>query len=540
MLTPEYLAGLPDEMVALYSEAEADVLADMARRIATYDYWIPAADWQYRKLVEAGACREDILRTLSKLTWRTREQLEALIRKASTETLKSDGMVYADLGHEVPDWRSSAALIDILNDAFAATMGAMQNITRTTAVNASQQFTAALDKAWMKVQTGAFDLNTAVRDAVKEIASSGVAAVKYASGRTDTLEVAVRRAVVTGVNQCSGRLQLEFARQLGCEFMETTAHADARPTHAVWQGQIVSLNGREGYLSLDDVGYGRVDGIFGANCRHGWRPWEEGAQRVWSEEKLRELNEPKYEYNGKKLTAYEASQLQRKMERGIRRWKRENTAMKAAGQDTTESAVKLRQARERLKDFLNQTGLKRQSAREQVNGFGRSEVSTASAAAREYYDVWSKSMNINDSIKTLANYYEVKYTDSPRYELLQRYVHSVDSGRLSPLAGFGLYEQYYNKIETELVGVTVGGVQITGQSQHFLERVFGCMQDPKTGKPRDGVALDDVLDCVKKPVDTRQIRVDTNGERSFVVIGRSVIVSVNPDTGRLIQTNEWR
>lgn len=366
MLTPEYLAGLPDEMVALYGEAERDILADMARRIATYDYWIPAADWQYRKLREAGVCREEILRILSGLTGRTEAELEALIQKAATEALKSDAKVYADLGYDVTDWRMSQALIEILNDGFAATLGELRNLTRTTAVNAAQQFAAALDKAWMKVQTGTFDLNRAVRDAVKELSAAGVSAAKYASGRTDTLEVAVRRAVVTGINQCAGRLQLELAQQLGCRFMEITAHADARPSHALWQGQIVSLDGREGYLTLDDVGYGKIDGIFGVNCRHGWGPWDEGAERVWSEEKLRELNEPKYEYNGQKLTAYEASQTQRKIERNIRRWKRENAAMKAAGQDTTESAVKLRQWQEAQKDFLNQTGLKRQSAREQI------------------------------------------------------------------------------------------------------------------------------------------------------------------------------
>ncbi len=368
MLTPEYLAGLPDEMVALYGEAEQDILADMARRIATYDYWIPAADWQYRKLREAGVCRQEILRILSGLTGRTEAELEALIKQAATEALKSDAKVYADLGYDVTDWRESRALIAILNDGFAATMGELRNLTRTTAVNAAQQFSAALDKAWMKVQTGAFDLNTAVRDAVKEISAAGVSAAKYASGRTDTLEVAVRRAVVTGINQCAGRAQLKLAQELGCEFMEITAHADARPSHAVWQGQIVSLEGREGYLSLDDVGYGRVDGIFGVNCRHGWGPWREGAACAWSEDKLRELNEPKYEYNGQKLTAYEASQTQRNIERNIRRWKREYTAMKAAGQDTTEASVKLRQWQEKQRDFLSQTGLKRQSAREQIYG----------------------------------------------------------------------------------------------------------------------------------------------------------------------------
>lgn len=408
MLTPEYLAGLPDELVALYGEAERDILADMARRIATYDYWIPAADWQYRKLREAGVCREEILRILSSLTGRTEAELEALIQKAATEALKSDAKVYADLGYDVTDWRMSQALIEILNDGFAATLGELRNLTRTTAVNAAQQFAAALDKAWMKVQTGTFDLNRAVRDAVKELSAAGVSAAKYASGRTDTLEVAVRRAVVTGINQCAGRLQLKLAQQLGCKFMEITAHADARPSHAVWQGQIVSLEGREGYLTLDDVGYGKIDGIFGVNCRHGWGPWDEGAERVWTEEKLRELNAPKYEYNGQKLTAYEASQTQRKIERNIRRWKRENAAMKAAGQDTTESAVKLRQWQETQKDFLNQTGLKRQSAREQIYSSTNSAVKPLKSAQTDVI-ITPKERNEASDVHTIGRIDIEKY-----------------------------------------------------------------------------------------------------------------------------------
>lgn len=414
MLTPEYLAGLPDEIVALYGEAERDILADMARRIATYDYWIPAADWQYRKLREAGVCREEILRILSSLTGRTEAELEALIQKAATEALKSDAKVYADLGYDVTDWRMSQALIEILNDGFAATLGELRNLTRTTAVNAAQQFAAALDKAWMKVQTGTFDLNRAVRDAVKELSAAGVSAAKYASGRTDTLEVAVRRAVVTGINQCAGRLQLKLAQQLGCKFMEITAHADARPSHALWQGQIVSLEGREGYLTLDDVGYGKIDGIFGVNCRHGWGPWDEGAERVWTDEKLRELNAPKYEYNGQKLTAYEASQTQRKIERNIRRWKRENAAMKAAGQDTTESAVKLRQWQETQKDFLNQTGLKRQSAREQVEGWGRKQAREASVIAKRELEKYSSyNYNRDGTIVVTDDWTQLKHPHVP-------------------------------------------------------------------------------------------------------------------------------
>lgn len=94
------------------------------------------------------------------------------------------------------------------------------------------------------------------------------------------------------------------------------------------------------------------------------------------------MNAPKYTYNGEKLTEYEASQKQRAIERNIRRWKREYKAMEAAGLDTSEAAAKLKRWQDKQKDFISQTGLKRQTEREQVEGFGRREAARANAAVK--------------------------------------------------------------------------------------------------------------------------------------------------------------
>ena len=88
----------------------------------------------------------------------------------------------------------------------------------------------------------------------------------------------MRRAMVTGINQTAIDISLHNARQLNCRFMELSAHSDARTgdggpdytNHSWWQGQIVSLDGEPGYLSLKDIGYGDVKGFGGANCRHNW------------------------------------------------------------------------------------------------------------------------------------------------------------------------------------------------------------------------------------------------------------------------------
>jgi hypothetical protein len=105
--------------------------------------------------------------------------------------------------------------------------------------------------------------------------------------------------------------------------------------------------------------------------------------RTWSDEELQKLKEPRYTYNGKKLTEEEARAQQRYIERQIRRWKRENVAMQAAGKDTTQSAVKLKQWQERQEGFLSQTGLKRSSSRDHVEGFGYEEATKAAADAKK-------------------------------------------------------------------------------------------------------------------------------------------------------------
>ena len=187
------------------------------------------------------------------------------------------------------------------------------------------------------MSSGAFDYEAAVRSAIKELAGAGLAAIEYPdSGRVDSIETAVRRAVITGINQTAGKLQMELADEVGCDLVEVSAHAGARPEHTLWQGKIYSRSGTsEKYPDfVTATGYGTGAGLCGWNCRHSFGPYIEGAPQVWTDEKLAELNEPKYEY------------------RNIRRWNREADALKAAGQDASAERAKAAAWRARKKDFL--------------------------------------------------------------------------------------------------------------------------------------------------------------------------------------------
>lgn len=215
--------------------------------------------------------------------------------------------------------------------------------------------------------------------------------VTYPSGHRDTLEVACRRAVLTGVNQTGAKLQEARMDEMGASFVEVTAHGGARPSHAVWQGRRYHRGGAVDYLGqhYEDfesaTGYGTGAGLCGWNCRHTFFVVfpELGSPPAWTQESLEALNARDIEYDGRLYTRYEISQMQRARERAVRKWKRRYLAEDAAGADTTASAMKLRQARQSLADFTRATGGRVDSARTSVHGFGRSASSKASYAARK-------------------------------------------------------------------------------------------------------------------------------------------------------------
>lgn len=230
--------------------------------------------------------------------------------------------------------------------------------------------------------------------------------------------------------------------------------------------------------------------------------------------------------------------MQRARERNVRKWKKRYLSESAAGLDTTDSAVRLKAARQSLSEFAKATGGRVDSARVSVPKFGRSEASRASAKSQAHHTEWLKSINAQSTnLNTVAKYYDAKYNNTEEYQLLSKYSYSVQQGKISPLAGFDNYSSGYHRIQTELVGhKAANGIEITGQSMHFMERVLGTINDPKDNKPRSGVEVDDVISCVLTGR-ARGVKFDSAGRPSILFFSQKCGVSVNPDTGELVQCN---
>ena len=371
-LDPQYLDSLPQTLVDMYSLVEIDILEDMARRISTYDFFIPAAMHQNQKLQEIGLTQQYIIEALAGMTGQTQQEIVDLLTEAGEVAVEDDTEYYKAAEVYNPDEINTEALYKQLNSGLLQTQQAFKNITRTTANTATKQFENALDRAWTQINVGGMDYNTAIQRAIKDLSQQGVGAIAYKSGRVDSIEVAVRRAVVTGANQTAAKVQETLADELGVDLVEVTAHGGARPEHAKWQGKVYSRNGRkviDGVVYEDfktATRYGHGDGLGGWNCRHNFHPYIHGAPRTWSDKQIKDLDKKNISYNGEKYTEYEASQIQRGIERDIRSLKRQIAAIEAGGGDASAERSQLRKAQKTYTKFTEDTGLKKQTARTKV------------------------------------------------------------------------------------------------------------------------------------------------------------------------------
>lgn len=380
MIPPSEYDRLCERITTIYEELDNAIIEDMASRIVRMGGVTEATKWQAKQLRESGRLYEEIIAEISKYTDLSRNQVNSLFEDAGSESIGNDNRRYRAAGLEGVV-KMSDAVLQTLEAGIEKCNGSLQNLTLTTANASQMEYINACNQAYMQVVSGAFSYQEAIKQAVRRTAEDGIS-VLYPSGKRDRIEVAVRRSVLTGIGQTVRKISLINAGEMGCDLMEITAHAGARPEHARWQGKVVSLSGRRGYLSTGDIGYGTGEGFGGWNCRHDWFPFFEGiSEPAYTPQQLEKLDEKNIEYNGKMYSQYEISQIQRRYEREIRAAKREQSAFKVAVEEADDPELRqamqesmnhanalLRDRQDKMRDFIRQTGQDRDYFREQNYG----------------------------------------------------------------------------------------------------------------------------------------------------------------------------
>lgn len=377
MLTADQLDVLPNPILELFERYHTSILEDIARRLANLDY--TSAAWQVQRLNEAGLLYAQILSRLSDLTGQSEDTLKTIFENAGVKAFAFDDRIYRAAGLNPLPLNLSPNVMEALTIGLQKTGGLLRNLTLTTAMSGYDVFIDASDLAYMQVSTGALDYNTAIREAVKSVAEKGLQVIYYDSGHRDQVDVAVRRAVLTGVSQTVGEMQLKRAEDMGSDLVQTSAHIGARnkgsvpENHELWQGRIFTLGTDPENANYPDfyavTGYGTITGLMGINCRHSFFPFFKGiSEAFYDEAGLTDLADRTVTYSGETISFYDATQIQRKLERAIRKAKRVAAPVAAAGLDNSQEIEAIYLAQAKMRDFIRQTGLTRQYQREQVDG----------------------------------------------------------------------------------------------------------------------------------------------------------------------------
>ena len=384
MFTPSELERMPVEIERRMSELEERILEDIIRRIRINDEITRSADWQIYRLVQMGQSTEYIQKQIQLALNFTDEEIKNLYEGAIKSGYTRDEDVYDKVGADFIPFKDNTELQQLIQSVIEQTKEQMENITQTLGfaidMGGKRVFTPlaeylqkTLDTAVLEVTSGTFDYNTTLKKVVAELTKSGLRTVDYETGWSNRIEVAARRALMTGANQVVGKINDQNAKALGTDFFEVSWHATARPTHQEWQGRVYSRK-----ELVDICGLGTVTGLLGANCYHSYFPFVPGiSKRQWTDEQLDEMNAKENElktYRGKDYTTYEATQRQRRLESLMRSQRQRIKLLKSGGadeEDIISAMAKYRATMSQYTAFSKQMGLPQQRERIYIDGLGR-------------------------------------------------------------------------------------------------------------------------------------------------------------------------
>lgn len=383
MFTPTEIEALPSAMEQLYRSLQLNIMSDLTERLkANGEEITSAADWQINRLYELGVSKDEINSLIQSTLDVSDDEIDRIYDEVVKSGYARNEELYTSKGKKYISYAENKQLQQLVKAVKNQTKSEYRNITGSLGFavrNADNTlsftpladfYQRTLDNGLMQIASGAVDYNTVLKKAVKAMTDSGLRTVDYASGWSNRVDVAARRALMTGFNQVVAKVNEDNAEQLGTEYFEVSYHRGARPTHQVWQGRVYSKK------ELETVcGLGTVTGLCGANCYHSYSPFIKGIDTpTYSEEELDRINEeentPK-EYNGRQYTAYEAQQRQRQLETAMRadRQKIELLTQGGADDDTiTGAKVRYFQRQDEYVKFSKAMNLPQQWERVTVNG----------------------------------------------------------------------------------------------------------------------------------------------------------------------------
>ncbi len=376
------LEQIPQEVVKQISELETRIMTDIVERIRKNGFSSASSDWQITRLQQLGESDQNIQKMIRQALGDIDVSLDKIFSDTVYEEYYGHARSYKLFGREQIPFEQNTQLQELIGGIRQQTGDTFRNMTNSmgfaikdpvsgkiTYSPLMKFYQDTLDAAMWDLLSGGFDFNTILNRTVSRMTTSGIRWIDYDSGNRNRVDVAARRAILTGFGQIQGKINEQVAQELETDRYEVSAHVGARPEHQKWQGRVWTME------QLQRVcGLGTVTGLKGANCYHDYEAFPPGSIRNYTDEQLeqmmREDNTPK-SYGEKKYTTYEALQKQRYMERCMRKTRQEIKLLKSG--EAPEQEIILKKAKyqgqlQKYSEFSKAMGLPEQMKRVYQDG----------------------------------------------------------------------------------------------------------------------------------------------------------------------------
>ncbi len=446
MLTPDYFYGKSDKLVELYQELEDWILQDIAMRLLKNGEISGTADRELWRLQQLGLHNDEIIKKIAKLSGLSQKEVRRILRESVMTSFSDDEEVLSKLGTVTPPLQNNA-VIAAMNAEMQKTFGELNNLTRTTMLQSQKDLLNLLNEVDLRVATGFQSYSSAVCEVLDRYAQKGVT-IDYPTGATRSLEAAVRCCIVTSMNQTAAQVTNQYIAEGGIEYVLVSAHMGARhddkhpddlQSHDHWQGKVYKIVGRDdgienlmeatGYTIDPDSGQGTVVnplGLHGYNCRHSHKPWDLALRNPYVDAD----GNPKIDIH-ESQELYQRQQEQRRMERAIRKTKRELLMKKAEIDGVAETdvkemlqpqydklAYKLRTQNQAYEHFCTEHDLQTQAERLKVAGFKKKQASIANGRATAYNNIQNDQKEPERSIvNNLLNHRKIADYTAEAYKI---------------------------------------------------------------------------------------------------------------------------
>ncbi len=376
MLTAQQTAALRDAAYQITGPITEYLIQDIVRRVAAAGQLTSTAQYQVWRAQQLGLSQRQLKKELRRLLGLSHREIRRIMYQSAQSGYELNVSRFPQI--QAVRFEQNAVLQRIVSAAVELAEADFTNLTQTlgmvdpygSALPLQDAYRSCTDFAFKQVITGAASYTESVRQATRNLAVKGVRVIDYESGAHTSLEAAVRRNIMGGLGLMQEQVSQIVHDQLGCDGWEITAHANSAPDHEPIQGRQYPDGA---YQALNSSLVRRIGTL---NCGHAAFPIILGVNRPQYTpeelEKFRTDNEKGVVVDGVHYTGYQATQMQRKLERAIRAQKRKVMVDETAGdkEKLAQDKTKLTILRQRYAEFSKAAGLRTQYERTEAAGFG--------------------------------------------------------------------------------------------------------------------------------------------------------------------------